>query len=122
MVEGGAVISKSVVSIVRTKRNPGYDEIRTAVDKALDLIGGVRDVIKPGQLVLVKPNLAAPPADREHAVVTSPEVCRAVADVVKEMGARLVIAESSAIGTDTEQINSVHYQRLTPVQTPAKNL
>ena len=104
MVEGGAVISKSVVSIVRTKRNPGYDEIRAAVDKALGLIGGVRDVIKPGQLVLVKPNLAAPPADREHAVVTSPEVCGAVADVVKEMGARPVIAESSAIGTDTEQI------------------
>lgn len=105
-------MDKSVVSIVRTEQSPSYDEIREAVNKAVSLIGGIGDVVKPGQLVLINPNLSAPPADREHAVVTLPEVSRAVADVVKEMGARAVIAESSAIGTDTEQImaDSGYYQ------------
>jgi len=52
-------MGKSVVSIVKTKQNPGYDEIREGVDKALDLIGGIRDVVKPGQLVLIKPQNSA---------------------------------------------------------------
>ena len=67
-------MGKSIVSIVKTKKNPGYDEIRQGVDKALDLIGGIRDIVKPGQLVLIKPNMCAPPPDRESAVLTLPEV------------------------------------------------
>lgn len=97
-------MGKSIVSIVKTKRNPDYAEVRKGVDKALNLIGGIRDVIKPGQLVLLNPNWCAPPADRESAVVTLPEVTRAVADVVKEIGARAVIAESAAVGVDTEKV------------------
>ena len=97
-------MGKSIVSIVKTKQNPGYDEIRQGVDKALNLIGGIRDVVKPGQMVLIKPNWCAPPADRESAVLTLPEVAKAVADVVKEMGARPVIAESAAVGVDTEKV------------------
>jgi len=105
-------MDKSSVAIVRTERSPDYGQIREAVSKAISLIGGIRDIIKRGQLVLIKPNLAAPPADREHAVVTLPEVSRAVADMVKDVGARAVIAESSAVGTDTEQImlDSGYYQ------------
>ena len=97
-------MDRSVVSIVRTERSPSYEQIREAVDKAIDLIGGIRDFVRPGQLVLIKPNLVASPADRESAVVTLPEVSRAVADVVGEIGARAVIADSSAVGVDTEKV------------------
>ena len=33
-------MDKSAVSIVRTKREPGYEEIREAVGRAINLIGG----------------------------------------------------------------------------------
>lgn len=97
-------MSKAKVSIVKTGPKPEYPEIRDAVHKALDLIGGIRHVIKPGHLVLINPSWVAPPVDRDAGCITIPEVPRALADMIKELGARPVIAESSAVGVDTEKV------------------
>ncbi len=97
-------MSKANVSIVKTGPKPEYPQIRAAVEKALELIGGVRDVIKSGDLVLINPSWVAPPVQREAGCITMPEVPRALADIVKEMGARPVIAESSAVGVDSTQV------------------
>jgi len=97
-------MSKAKVSIVKTQNDPEYPEIREAVEKALDLIGGIHDIIKPGHLVLINPNWVATPAKKEAGGVTVPEVSRAIADIVKEMGARPVIADSAAVGADTEKV------------------
>jgi len=92
------------VSIVKTKPQPEYDEIRRAVQQSLDLIGGIRDIVKPGHLVLINPSWVAPPVARQAGCITIPEVTRAVADIVKDIGARPVIAESSAVGVDSEKV------------------
>jgi len=97
-------MNKSKVSIVKTNQNPGYPEIREAVDRALDLIGGIKDIIKPGNLVLINPSWVAPPVEREAGCITLPEVTKAVADIVKERKARPVIAESAAVGVDTQKV------------------
>lgn len=97
-------MSKSKVSIVKTNPKPEYPEILEAVQKALDLIGGIQDIIKPGHLVLINPSWVAPPVEREAGCITIPEIPRALADIVKELGARPVIAESSAVGVDSEKI------------------
>jgi len=97
-------MSTATVSIVKTGSNPGYPEIRDAVHQALDLIGGIHDIVKPGHLVLINPSWVAPPVEREAGCITIPEIPRALADMVKEMGARPVIAESSAVGVDTEKV------------------
>ena len=95
---------KAEVSIVKTKTQPDYDEIRRAVQQSLDLIGGIRDIVKPGHLVLINPSWVAPPVDRQAGCITIPEVARAVADIVKDIGARPVIAESSAVGVNSEKV------------------
>ena len=106
-------MDKSKVSIVKTKSNPGGAEIRKAVRRSIDLIGGIRDIIRPGQLVLINPSWVAPPVEREAACITLPEVTQAVADIVKELGARPVIAESSAVGVDsTKVIEASGYREL----------
>jgi len=97
-------MSNAKVSIVKTGPKPEYPEIRDAVRQALDLIGGIQDIIKPGNLVLINPSWVAPPVEREAGCITIPEVPRALADTVKELGARPVIAESSAVGVDTEKV------------------
>jgi uncharacterized protein (DUF362 family) len=97
-------MSKIKVSIVKTNPKPGYPEIRYGVQKALDLIGGIRDIVKPGHLVLINPSWVAPPVEREAGCITLPEVSCAVADLVKDLGGRPVIAESSAVGVDTEKV------------------
>jgi len=99
-------MSKSKVSIVKTSPNPDYEQIRAAVEKAVNLLGGIGQIVKPGQKVLINPSLVATLTRREQAAITLPEVTRAVADVVKRAGARPIIAESSAIGIDTEKVIS----------------
>ena len=96
--------AKTKVSIVKTQPNPNYQEIRQAVERALGLIGGISDIIRPGNMVLINPSWVAPPVEREAGCITLPEVTQAIADIVSEMGARVVIAESSAVGVDTEKV------------------
>jgi uncharacterized protein (DUF362 family) len=95
---------KVTVSIVKTDPKLEYPKIRQAVDRALDLIGGIQDIVKPGHLVLINPSWVAPPVEREAGCITIPEIPRAVADIVKDLGGRPVIAESSAVGVDTEKV------------------
>ena len=106
-------MSKTKVSIVKTGAKPTYSKIRETVEEALSLIDGIQDIIKPGDLVLVNPSWVAPPVEREAGCITVPEVARAVADIVHQMGARAVIAESSAIGVDSAKvIEQSGYQEL----------
>ncbi|MBP1736289.1 MAG: HAD-superfamily hydrolase [Oscillospiraceae bacterium] len=93
----------SKVSIVKTDC---YDEAIIAADvrKAVELIGGMASVVKPGDKVLVKPNFAAVPLDRLSGAITRWEVCKAVMDLVREVGGEPFIAESSAAGVDTEKV------------------
>ncbi len=69
------------------------DRVLQAVRKAADLIGGIDDVIRPGDKVLLKANLLAP-ADPDEAVTTHPAVVRAVIELVKETGGIPVVADS----------------------------
>ncbi len=102
--KGGVAMGETKVSIVKTTQNPGYAEIYEAVKKALDMIGGIGDIIRTGDLVLINPSWVAPPVEREAGCITIPEVPRAIADLVKDLGARPVIAESSAVGVNTEKV------------------
>jgi uncharacterized protein (DUF362 family) len=98
------MVDKSVVSIVKTDSNPGFEEIRKAVQRSIDLIGGIGDIVRPGDLVLINPSWVAPPVERAAACITLPEVAQAIADIVTELGGRAVIAESSAVGVDSEKV------------------
>jgi uncharacterized protein (DUF362 family) len=97
-------MAKTQVAIVKTKPNPDYEQIRTAMANAVDLLGGIRDIIKKGQKVLINPSLVSARTKPEEATITLPEVSRAVADVVKDGGGLPIIAESSALGQDTERV------------------
>ena len=83
------------VSLIRCER---YDqpELDQAVFRAVDLLGGISRFVKPGDRVLLKPNLLAARAP-EKRVTTDPGVVRAVARMVVEAGGRPFIADSPAI-------------------------
>jgi uncharacterized protein (DUF362 family)/NAD-dependent dihydropyrimidine dehydrogenase PreA subunit len=74
---------------------PDYDKnkVRQAVRSAVDYIGGLGDVIRPGDKVLLKANLLAP-ADPLEAVTTHPAVVQAVIEMVREAGGVPVVADS----------------------------
>jgi len=78
----------------------GFSErsVREKVEGILSSMGGMSNFVKPGNLVLIKPNFVAP---FPHAT-TSLEVLEAVVDSVRRCGGQPVIAESSGYEFDTE--------------------
>ena len=112
----------STVSIRKTTGDD-YAAIKAAVDQVIADIGGIEDIIKPGYKVIIKPNLVACPTDRLSGGVTRWEVCLAIYEAVKALGAEPVIAESSAAGADTElTIAKCGYQELRDKGIPVIDL
>ena len=97
-------MGKAKVALVKTTPQPVYSEVLRAVRKSIDLIGGMGKIVGPGQLVLINPSWVAPPVEPEAGCITMPEVSQALADIVRETGGRPVIAESSAVGVDSEKV------------------
>lgn len=102
----------SRVSIRKTEGNE-YEQIKKTVYQAIEDLGGISDIIKPGYKVLINPNFVAVPKERCTGGVTRWEVTKAVAERVLEEGAEPIIAESAAAGVDTEEvIQTCGYQKL----------
>jgi len=97
-------LKEPVVSLVKTEPEPDEQQIIGAVREAVELAGGLKGLFKPGELVLINPNLVAVPPKRRSGAVTLKEVSKAVAILVKELGGKPIIAESSAAGVDTEKV------------------
>ncbi len=78
------------VSIISCK---DYDEAYSAVKKSIDLLGGIKKFVSPGERVLIKPNLVSR-KNPDEAATTHPAVVNAVVRLVEEAEAVAVIAES----------------------------
>jgi len=83
------------MSRVYIARCPDYEEIHVsaAVRESVDALGGIRAFIKPGQRVLIKPNLLRP-TPPERGITTHPSVVSAVVRLVQKAGATPIIADS----------------------------
>ena len=88
---------KPVVAVVRITN----DKITLAVEKAIDLLGGIREVMKGKNSVLLKPNLVSTQAE----ATTKPEVIRALAQLMKGAGKEVLIGEGSAAAPKFNVIN-----------------
>lgn len=77
-----------IVSIVRIKNG----NIAYAVEKAIDLLGGIKTVTKGKERIMLKPNLVA----EGPTFTTKPEVIKALALLMKNAGKDVSIGEGSA--------------------------
>ena len=88
-------MARSVVSIAKGE-NP--DEL---VERAVDHLGGIGAIIKPGSTVVIKPN-AGHYGGPESSVNTNPAVVAAVIRAVQKASPKkIILAESSAMGCST---------------------
>ena len=85
----------STVSLIRCET---YERgaLKEAVRRAVDLIGGIGSFVKPGDKVLLKPNLLAARSP-EKRVTTDPAVVHVVARMVMEAGGRPFVGDSPGI-------------------------
>ncbi|MCG8553505.1 MAG: DUF362 domain-containing protein [Desulfobacterales bacterium] len=77
---------------------PDYEAVHvtSAVERAVGLCGGMERFVRPGQRVLLKPNMLSA-APLEHRVTTDPALVRAVGKLVLKAGGRIIIGDSPAI-------------------------
>lgn len=80
-----------------------YPAVAEALPRLLATLGGMGRFVKPGQSVLVKPNLLSDHTPDE-AVTTHPEVVRAVIRMVKEAGANPWVGDSPAVVSDLRRV------------------
>ncbi len=88
----GRIVAGGVPDISVAKGKPG-----TAARGAVELLGGMKQFVKPGNRVVIKPNMsfASPP---ERASNTHPEVIRELAAMCKEAGASRVLVLDHTLG------------------------
>ncbi len=81
--------------LVTIERCSAYygDNPRRALLRALEPLGGIEEFVKPGQKVLLKPNLLRK-ARPEEAVTTHPLLIKAVVELVQGAGGKAVIGDS----------------------------
>ncbi len=85
---------------VSLQRLNSYDPTETlvALEKLLEPLGGMSAFVKPGQSVLIKPNLLAGKTP-EKAVTTHPEIVRGVIQLVQRAGGEVSLGDSPGIGS-----------------------
>lgn len=75
----------------------GREHTFEAVKRSIDLIGGIDRYAKPGQRILLKPNILSP-STPDKCIATHPDVVYAVAKVLVDHGCKVIIAESPGAG------------------------
>ena len=83
-----ALEEKSVVSIVKIKN----DKIDYAVERAIDLLGGIKTITRGKNQIMLKPNLVA----ESPTYTTKPSVVQTLAKLMKSAGKEVLIGEGSA--------------------------
>ncbi|RKL63224.1 DUF362 domain-containing protein [Thermoanaerobacteraceae bacterium SP2] len=88
-------------SLVAIKKKRNKETIKTVVRETINLLGGINQVVSPGNVVLIKPNVLAG-KDASTGATTSPEIVGTITKMCYEAGAKkVIIAESSNWGINT---------------------
>jgi uncharacterized protein (DUF362 family)/Pyruvate/2-oxoacid:ferredoxin oxidoreductase delta subunit len=73
------------------------DQVLTAVQKGLDMLGGISVFAKPGERIVMKPNILIG-TEPDKGVTTHPAVFRAVGKLLKDAGASVSYGDSPSFG------------------------
>jgi uncharacterized protein (DUF362 family) len=91
------------VSIVRGEKSSGLYEVHMIVRKALDLIGGMKGIVKAGDTVALKPNIVTGKLSGPG-VTTDPRVIEALIKLAFEAGAgKVLVVEGAGYGVPTSE-------------------
>jgi uncharacterized protein (DUF362 family)/Pyruvate/2-oxoacid:ferredoxin oxidoreductase delta subunit len=73
------------------------DQVLTAIQKGFDMLGGVSLFAKPGERIVMKPNILIG-TDPDKGVTTHPAVFRAVGKLLKDAGVSVSYGDSPSFG------------------------
>jgi len=85
------------VSLIRAESYE-LEELRSRIEYLLEPLGGMESIVKPGDRVLLKPNLLTGSRPTKECI-TRPEIVYCVAQLVKEAGGMAFLGDSPAFGS-----------------------
>jgi uncharacterized protein (DUF362 family)/NAD-dependent dihydropyrimidine dehydrogenase PreA subunit len=99
-------MNKQQVSLVRCG---SYDsaEVYEAVRKSVDLLGGIEGFVKPGEKVLLKPNLLTD-TEPDKGITTHPEVVRAVIRLLKPITKNIFCGDAPSVWGEKRDVDRVY--------------
>jgi uncharacterized protein (DUF362 family)/Pyruvate/2-oxoacid:ferredoxin oxidoreductase delta subunit len=89
-------MNKARVVIIRCDTYDN-DQVMTAIQKGVDMLGGISSFAKPGERIVLKPNILIGTDPDKH-VTTHPAVFRAVGKLLKDAGAIVLYGDSPSFG------------------------
>jgi uncharacterized protein (DUF362 family)/Pyruvate/2-oxoacid:ferredoxin oxidoreductase delta subunit len=89
-------MNKARVIIIRCETYAD-DQVLTAIQKGVDMLGGISVFAKPGERIVMKPNILIG-TDPDKGVTTHPAVFRAVGELLKDAGANVLYGDSPSFG------------------------
>lgn len=90
-------LEKNKVVAIKAGEQASEDELRNYLDKIIEQFDGLNKIINAGETVLIKPNLVAP----SEKATTNLLLIEYIIDVVKKLGARVIVAESAGFEFST---------------------
>lgn len=97
-------------------------KITEAIEMQFKLLGGLEKFVRPGDIVLLKPNLIAPRSHR-HATQTHPAVILETARLIKDFGAKPFVGDSPAWGNVFNCVEALRLEEpLRKLSVPIKQL
>ncbi|HPG39917.1 MAG TPA: DUF362 domain-containing protein [bacterium] len=90
-------IDSKIKNQVFAVRCRDYSQLSQQVNTLLELAGGLEQYIKPGEKIVLKPNLLMAAAP-EKCATTHPELLSAIGTHVRQLGGQAILAESPGAG------------------------
>ncbi len=74
------------------------ETVTAAIERLMEPLGGMAAFVRPGQRVLLKPNMLSG-KEPQRAVTTHPEIVRAVIRLAQDAGGRVAVGDSPGVGS-----------------------
>src|SRR3989338_6787308 len=94
---------------VALSRCPNYssEQIESAVNKVIDLLGGIENIIRPNSKVFIKPNLLTD-SKPEDCITTHPRLIEAIINLVKKTNSEIYVGDSPSVIGQKRDIDRVY--------------
>jgi len=97
----------SKVAIIKCSSYNDY-EVKSSIIKGIDLLGGINKFIKPGEKILIKPNILVGDNPKK-ATTTNPAVLKSVAEILLEKKVIVSYGDSPGFGSPEQSVKSCGY-------------
>ena len=95
-------MDKSKVALVRCN-SYDEDEVYTAIETGVNLLGGFSQFVKPGEKIVLKPNVLLG-AHPDKSITTHPSVLKSTAKLLKTIDVNVFYGDSPSIGKSESQL------------------